>query len=1120
MPGLEPAGQPRAESLRASAAPAPAGRLWPSFLPIPALVVLMAVTYFTVDRLVYYDPAWLILTGNTLFVGVIGFIVCYVAFRNYGATGRIQVLLLGCGVLVFGIGGVLAAVVRGMPGGANLNVTIYNTGAVLGGLFHFLAAFALLSGVAPEIGAARRRVWLALGYGGVVLFMAAVTAASLAGMTPRFFVQDVGPTPLRQAVLGSADILFVFSCLIFLGAYARSRERFLYWYACALALTAISLTAFFLESAVGSPLGWLGRCSQYLGGVYFLAAVVAAIRHAQVQGRPLDTAFVTALSGAEEKFRALAENAPDMIRRFDRGARHLYVNPAALRLYAKPASAVIGKPIGEAGLAPEYAAAWKDRIEEVFRTGRPVEVEESLPGPNGPQFLQSRCVPEYGAGESVTNVLVISRDLTQRKHQEDAALRANEEWRRTFDSVPDLIAIVDRNHRIVRANKAMAARLGLAASECAGLSCHEALHGTTSPPSYCPHSLTLLDGTEHAAEMHLDRLGGDFLVTTTALADGRGEMIGSVQVARDITERRQQARLLGAVNRILEEAIHCESVEALGEACLAVAESVTDSRFGFIGEIGPDRLLHTVAISNPGWEACDIQKGPGPRRPLGNFAIHGIYGRVLIDNESLITNDPAVHPDRIGTPDGHPPLTAFLGVPLVQEGRVSGMIALGNREGGYRAEHQQSIETMAPAIVEALARKRTELALRESEQRSRHLIDSERAARGEAERANRTKDEFLANLSHELRTPLNAILGWISILKGMPVDAGVSRGLDVIDRNARAQTQLISDLLDMSRILSGKLRLDLRHCSLPSIVESAVESLAPAAEVKAIRITTSIDPLAPVVLGDPDRLQQAFWNLLSNAVKFTPHGGQIAVAVGRTPSAVQVRVSDTGQGISPEFLPHLFERFWQADASVTRTHGGLGLGLTIVKHIVETHGGTIVAESAGEGRGATFTVSLPIMGVCHEDRESPGAEPGGPPVSSESADLTGVRVLLVDDEADTRDVLRRLLAERGAIVRAVGSGPEALDALAAEKPDVLLGDIGMPGMDGYEMMRRIRRLPREQGGDTPAVALTAYSRAEDRTEALLAGYEWHLTKPVEPPVLIATVAMITNRWRAPGGPAS
>jgi signal transduction histidine kinase/DNA-binding response OmpR family regulator len=378
--------------------------------------------------------------------------------------------------------------------------------------------------------------------------------------------------------------------------------------------------------------------------------------------------------------------------------------------------------------------------------------------------------------------------------------------------------------------------------------------------------------------------------------------------------------------------------------------------------------------------------------------------------------------------------------------------------------------------------------------------------------ANRLKDEFLATLSHELRTPLNAILGWTQLLKMESLKADVAHGLDVIDRNARAQTKLIEDLLDVSRITTGKLRLNMRRSTFGPVVQAAVDAARPAADAKQVRIDVKLaDDEIPVSI-DPDRIQQVVWNLLTNAVKFTPAGGQITVDLARIGppggERVTLKVTDSGQGIDPKFLPFVFDRFRQADSTSTRAHGGLGIGLTIVRHIVELHGGSVAADSAGIGRGATFTVELPAAGqVPATLTTTAGAD--GASASSQSSQkhsISGVRVLLVDDDPDARDVIAATLRRAGADVTTVSSALEALDTLPGAKPDVLISDIAMPDHDGYALIRRIRQLPNEDGGEVPAIALTAYAREEDRARALDAGFQVHLAKPVDPGDLLARIA--------------
>jgi PAS domain S-box-containing protein len=389
-------------------------------------------------------------------------------------------------------------------------------------------------------------------------------------------------------------------------------------------------------------------------------------------------------------------------------------------------------------------------------------------------------------------------------------------------------------------------------------------------------------------------------------------------------------------------------------------------------------------------------------------------------------------------------------------------------------------------------------------------------ARAQAELANRMKDQFLATLSHELRTPLNAIVGWVQLLRsGRLETAAVERGLEAIERNTRIQARLIEDLLDISRIISGKLRLEPRPVEPVEVVEAALAAVAPAAEAKGLRVERRVDPAAGPVLGDPGRLQQVVSNLLSNAVKFTPAGGTIEVRVEPAGSRVEIAVADTGEGIRPEFLPYVFDSFRQADASTTRRQGGLGLGLSIVRNLVELHGGTVRVESPGHGQGATFTVSL-LAAPDDGDREAQAGaagQAGGvePPArgTDPAVRLTGLRVLVVDDEADARELLERVFQDAGAEVALAGSVREALEAFESSAPGVLVSDIGMPDQDGYDLIRRLR----ERGlssGDLPAVALTAFARAEDRERALSEGFQVHIAKPVDPRELTAIVARLAG----------
>jgi PAS domain S-box-containing protein len=407
--------------------------------------------------------------------------------------------------------------------------------------------------------------------------------------------------------------------------------------------------------------------------------------------------------------------------------------------------------------------------------------------------------------------------------------------------------------------------------------------------------------------------------------------------------------------------------------------------------------------------------------------------------------------------------------------------------------------------------------VRQRDKYENEILEAKRAA----EEATRAKDEFLAVVSHELRTPLTAILGWARMLQTGRLDEKMAaRALDSVERNAESQNQLIGDLLDFSRIISGRIRLEVQRVEPARVVEAAVDVVSPAADAKGIKLQTILDTKAGPVSGDPERLQQVLWNLLSNAVKFTPKGGRVQVRVARVNSSVEIAVSDTGQGISAEFLPYVFDRFRQDDTT-TRRQAGLGLGMAITKHLVELHGGTIRAESPGEGQGATFTLRLPVMLVHNAEqstaavaeRRSSAAEDEHAR-RAESAKLEGVHVLVVDDERDVRELLTAILTQSGAEVTAAAGASDAIDKLSSAKPDLLVSDIEMADEDGYSLIRKVRAAEEARGRRIPAIALTAHARASDRLRALSEGYQMHIPKPVEPAELVLAIANLTGNWRA------
>jgi len=474
----------------------------------------------------------------------------------------------------------------------------------------------------------------------------------------------------------------------------------------------------------------------------------------------------------------------------------------------------------------------------------------------------------------------------------------------------------------------------------------------------------------------------------------------------------------------------------------------------------------------------------------------------------------------------------FLGTPILSAGRVLGWVYLLNKLDAE--EFSEADERLAATLATQVAvayenavlyssaqRHASELQMeiterKQAEESRAEMLLREQAARADAEQANRTKDEFLATLSHELRTPLSAILGWSHLVRTGKLDEPqLSRAFETIERNARSQSQLIDDLLDVSRIITGKLQIEPRPVDLCAIIEDVLEGVRPAVETKKIQLETGLEAAGSFVAGDANRLQQVFWNLLSNAIKFTPESGYVRVKASRVGTQVQVSVSDSGIGIASEFLPHIFDRFRQADGSTTRVHGGLGLGLSIVKHLVQLHAGQVTVESKGKNQGSTFVVSLPLAqnvpvdGV--KDESAIEREGDGLPASYSHL-LEGMRILVVDDEADSRDLVSAILKRCGGKVKSCKSAAEALKTFRAWKPDILVSDIGMPVEDGYSLIQKLRKQRLKLAREIPAIALTAYATDDDCARALSAGFQVHIAKPIEPETLVKSIAGAAGRY--------
>jgi PAS domain S-box-containing protein len=599
-----------------------------------------------------------------------------------------------------------------------------------------------------------------------------------------------------------------------------------------------------------------------------------------------------------------------------------------------------------------------------------------------------------------------------------------------------------------------------------------------------------------------------FLTRVKPLLDSNGNITRWFGTNTDIHENRIAQKNAEFLDSVSEDLVRLRTFDEIMQTIGGHIGNYMNLSLCCFAEINESADTANVTHN---WHREDVRGIVGVY-PLREFLSED-FQRVLRAGEVFVVRD--VFTDERTDSENYAALNigSFVCVPLIRDGDWKYLLAIhDSKPRNWLADEINLVRELTTRLWTRLER------VHADEERER-LLRSEQAAREEAERANHLKDEFLATLSHELRTPLNAILGWSQMLHNNNLDeAAIKRATGTIERNARAQSQLIDDILDVSRIITGKLRLNVRAVDLASVISAAVDAARPAAEGKNIRLQTLIDPQAAQISGDPDRLQQVVWNLLSNAIKFTPKDGRVQVRLERVNSHVEIVVSDTGAGIEPEFLPFVFERFRQSDGSMTRRHGGLGLGLAIVRQLVELHGGTVLVESKGEEQGSTFIVSLPFLPVrLALEEDSPRVHPtaqndsvlGCPPV------LIGLHLLLVDDEADSRDLLNFVLESCGAQVTIASSAAEALELMKHEKFDVIVSDIGMPEEDGFSLIRKIRGLPVEQGGNTPAIALTAYARAEDRVQALRSGFQMHIAKPVESAELTAALASLAKGMSQP-----
>ena len=770
------------------------------------------------------------------------------------------------------------------------------------------------------------------------------------------------------------------------------------------------------------------------------------------------------------------------------------------------------------------AALWRKAVEEKT----PLNTEYRIHHVSGEwRWTAVRAVPLLAPDGSIRGWVGMNTDITEAKRAEEARREAAERFRFLAESMPQKIFTARPNGDVDYFNRQWTEFTGLSFEEIRDWGWTQFIHPDDVEENVRRWRHSVETGEPFQFEHRFRRADGVYrwhLSRAHAMRDAEGRVlmwIGSNteidDVKRTEAELREQTEVVETINRVGQTLSAELDLHKVVQAVTDAATELTGARFGsffynVINEQGGSYMLYTLS----GVPAEAFAHFPMPRATdLFGPTFRG-EGVVRIDDVKL---DPRYGKNSpyYGMPEGHLPVTSYLAVPVIsRSGEVLGGLFFGHTEAGVFTERDERIVTglAAQAAVAMDNARLFELVQRERAQAEAVAQENARLYE-EAERANRLKDEFLATVSHELRTPLTAIIGWSAMLRTNKLDASTSASaLETIERNAKAQSQLIEDLMDVSRIITGKLRLDVQAVELAPVVEAAIVSLRPAADARGIKLRAVLDPHAGPVSGDPTRLQQVAWNLLSNAIKFTPKGGRVEVRLERIDSHVELVVSDTGQGIKPEFLPYVFDRFRQADGTTTRAHGGLGLGLAIVRHLVELHGGTVRVGSRGDGHGATFTVVLPLRVInrelsSDEERGHPKAVSGEPHECP--PELDGLSVLVVDDEPDARLMLKMMLEQCGAEVKVVASAREAIEEIERLRPDVLVSDIGMPEEDGYSLMRRVRALPAGRGGQIPAAALTAYAGADDRKRALLAGFQAHIPKPVDPTELVAAVASLAGR---------
>ncbi|MFL6254839.1 MAG: PAS domain S-box protein [Pyrinomonadaceae bacterium] len=834
---------------------------------------------------------------------------------------------------------------------------------------------------------------------------------------------------------------------------------------------------------------------------------------------PLVAALGEASHFDEAHLRRVLDAIPAPVSYVDTALRFRYNNRAYDAWVGRPHEQLYGTHIREA--LGEKAYAEVRCYAEAALAGREARFERELEYPDGTRrYVSVSYIPDFDAAGSVRGFVALVQDLTERRRAEDSIrFQAH-----LLDTVEQAVIATDLEGQIIYWNGHAERLYGWPAAEAVGRSVLEVTPDASEGAHASEIMARLLAGQTWSGEFKLRRRDGTSfpaLVTDTPIHDEAGRLVGVVGVSQDLTEsKRAEAAVHAAERRALREyetLLHRLShlAESLGTARdhLTIFRDLRDFAVVSVPCIGIFISLYDeardVRLAKYAWgddEEVDVSSlPPMPVSAQGPNSVAVRTRQVVITNDywKLKQQGPGQVGILVGPDNGLRPQSSLI-VPMATMGRIVGTVEVQSYENhAYREEHVTAMKMAANLAAVAIENMR--------------LLQFEMRAREAAEEASHLKDEFLATLSHELRTPLTAILGWSSMLKDSRLDEKTFKmAVEIVERNARTQQQIVDDILDVSRIITGHLRFDAAPTDLRGVVEAAVDTVRHAASAKNITLRAEFEPGVGPVMGDPRRLQQVFWNILSNAVKFTPIGGEVCARVWGDGAHACVTVEDTGPGISPNFLPYVFDRFRQGDQSTTRVHGGLGLGLSIVRHLVELHGGSVRVESEGEGRGSTFTVELPLLRSAEAGKlieEQPDASRDSATLNPHAPILKGMSVLVVDDEPDALGLLKTLLEMKGARVTAVESAEAAWGELERAWPDLLLCDIGMPGEDGYQFIRRVRASETEGGRTLPSVALTAYAAESDRALALEAGFQLHVSKPVEPAALIKVISDLIGRKR-------